>query len=1029
MASNTAPSFIASHTGFTSPDNFPGSFYLHNLTLTADGRLIGAGPNSIVRLNPDGSMQSNVGSGPGPEMGSAGSYVSASGDSFKLMPDNKVVIGGSWNTYPENKPSGYVLYRLNVDGTLDKTFAKGKGWASTNPGDIEDPAGMLQAPDGKFLIVGTSGTGPLLDQPNNFISISRFSARGEVDLTFGEQGSVLIPDDNVYLTSVRMQSDGKILAAGSHKYGRWNESVIYRINPDGSLDSSFGSGGKASFTFDSAVSSVEAFTVQPDGKIVAACWTNPDKYSGIGTVFGVVRLNADGSLDREFGTDGKTSVYPGPQLTPAQQANGDFANGYAESVLVRQDGSIVVAGSLKSWIGGKILSSQFGMVALRPNGEIDSSFGTSGAVTAPPREGETIYGGTVVEMPDGRLLLSGSVELRNSVAIYSFNADGSPDLNFGAAGTASGNAITYKEGHAAIALNAGISVHDNELAATNYLGASLKLERHGGANAADIFEAGGKLSFAGGNVTIGGTVVGTVQGGSGSLRIDFNADANEALVNLVLRNISYRNNSDLAQDASVRIDWIFSDAGPAGSAPLDTKASTEVKLLAGQLPSWIEPLLNSRDPAALREELLSYLGAGQTLNVSYLTDGSATPFSQADQEAIDGLLASIAAVSGIKFGTDSTPGSDKLEIHSSAEIASGKMAYAALTGNGGDLYLGKPAAGTLRSLLPELNQHLLQVLGLDGDSALSTNLSQAHIAALQYLYGPNTAARAGNDTYRLSELLPHMLWDGGGIDTIDGSGLTKDLTLHLEAGHWDYVGSKGAGITSSGQITVNFGSTFENANGGSGNDKLFGTAGDNVLRGGAGNDTITGNGGDDSIDGGGGLDTANFSGKRSAYEVSANAKGFTVSGADGLAALTGVERLHFTDGDKALDIDGKAGQLFRLYQAIFNRKPDEAGLGYWLKAVDNGISMESVALEFTKSAEFAKMYGVNVSNKEMLTKIYDYALHRLPDNDGFAWWLDVLDNKKASLGTVLYGFSESKENYAQVIGSMQHGIDYIAYQG
>lgn len=1029
MSTNTAPSLIASHTGFTSPDNFPGSFFLHNLTLTADGRLIGAGPNSIVRVNPDGTMHSNIGSGPGPEMGSGGKYVSATADSFKLMPDNKVVVGGNWNTYPENTPSGYVLYRLNADGTLDKTFAKGQGWVATNPGDIEDPAGMLQAPDGKFLIIGTSGTGPLFNQPNNFISLSRFTARGEVDLTFGTQGSVLIPDDNVYLTSVRMQSDGKILAAGSHKSGQWNESVIYRINPDGSLDSSFGSGGKATFTFDSPVSAVEAFTVQPDGKIVATCWTSPAKYSAINTKFGVVRLNADGSLDREFGIDGKTVVYPGPEITPAQQANGDFANGYAESVLVRQDGSIVVAGSVKSWIAGKLLTSQFGMVALRPNGEIDSSFGTNGSVTAPPRDGETIYGGTLVEMPDGRLLISGSVELRSSVAIYSFNADGSPDLNFGAAGAASGNAITYKEGHAAVALNAGISVHDNELAAANYQGASLKLERHGGANAADIFEAGGKLSFAGGNVTIGGTVVGTVQGGSGSLRIDFNADASEALVNLVLRSISYRNNADLAQDASARIDWTFSDAGPAGSAPLDAKASTEVKLLAGQLPSWIEPLLNTRDAAALREELHSYLGVGQTLNVSYLTDGNATPFSPADKEAIDGLLASISAVSGIKFGSDSTLGSDKLEIHSSTEIGSGKMAYAALTGNGGDLYLGKPASGTLRTMLPELNQHLLHVLGLDGDSALATNLSQAHIAALQYLYGPNTAVRSGNDTYKLSELLPHMLWDGGGIDTIDGSGLTKDLTLHLEAGHWDYVGSKGAGIGSAGQITVNYGSIFENANGGSGNDRLFGTAGDNVLRGGAGNDTISGNGGDDNIDGGNGFDTVNFSGKRDAYTVNASAKGFTVTGSDGLATLNGVERLHFADGEKALDISGNAGQLFRLYQAIFNRKPDEAGLGYWLKAVDNGASLESVAVEFTKSAEFTKMYGANASNKEMLTKIYEYALHRQPDNDGFAWWLDVLDTKKASLGTVLIGFSESKENYAQVIGSIQHGIDYIAYAG
>jgi hypothetical protein len=75
------------------------------------------------------------------------------------------------------------------------------------------------------------------------------------------------------------------------------------------------------------------------------------------------------------------------------------------------------------------------------------------------------------------------------------------------------------------------------------------------------------------------------------------------------------------------------------------------------------------------------------------------------------------------------------------------------------------------------------------------------------------------------------------------------------------------------------------------------------------------------------------------------------------------------------------------------------------------------------------MYGAAPSNKDLLTKVYEYALHRKPDNDGFLWWLDVMDNQKASLGSVLFGFSESKENYAQVIGSMQNGIDYIPFHG
>ncbi|WP_374586698.1 DUF4214 domain-containing protein, partial [Pseudoduganella sp.] len=1002
MSTNTAPSLIANHTGATG--KIADYLHAHGQTLQPDGRLISLGGGStILRINPDGTLHSAVGTTPDVRFGQDNTYFSVEANGFQLMPDGKVVVGGTYRTSRDTDPSGFVLYRLNADGTVDKTFAKGQGWVSANPGDREEATGMLATPDGKFLVVGTSGSGPVSAPGNNAIAISRFTSKGELDLGFGEQGTAKIQGDNIFLHKTMLQADGKILAVGSRKNGSANEAVIYRINADGSPDTSFGNGGSTIVAFDSPVSQIQALAIQPDGKIVTASVAYGHNTPGITSMYGIARLNADGTLDQEFGNGGKTVVFPGSPPSSAEQAGGTLLGAWVTSVLVRQDGSIIAGGSI---LNSSPASGQYSLLALRANGEVDTSFGTNGFATSDRSAGST-FSHNLVEMRDGRLFISGLGGPASEYAIHSFNANGTRDLTFGAAGTGSSNTVNYKEGHAAIALNSGIILQDQELAVAGYRGASLVLQRHGGPNASDSFDATGRLSFIDGNIVVGGEIIGSVQSGAGSLRLDFNANATQALVNLALRGIAYRNTADLDANATVKIDWIFNDGGAANAAALTAQASTDVRLIAGKAPAWIEQLLDTSDAIALRQDLRAYLGQDPVLNVHYRADGNAAPLTEAERAMVDDLLASIAAHSGLRFGTQA--GSNALEIHSSAELGKGKFAFAELSSNGADIYLGKPGSGTIRSLLPELNMHLMHVLGLGGDSTMSTNLSPLHIAALQYLYGPSTTMRTGDDTYKLDSVRSHMLWDGAGTDTIDGSGLSHDLTLHLEAGHWDYVGSKGISIGQAGQITINYGSKFENANGGSGNDKLFGTTEANVLRGGAGNDFITGNGGDDTIDGGAGLDTVNFAGKRADHSVTATANGFSISSSTSLDSVTGVERLHFADGDKALDIDGKAGQLFRLYQAIFNRKPDEAGLGYWLKAVDNGTTMESVALEFTKSAEFAKMYGVNVSNREMLTKIYDYALHRQPDNDGFAWWLDVLDNKKASLGTVLYGFSESKE--------------------
>ncbi|WP_377704209.1 DUF4214 domain-containing protein [Pseudoduganella sp. UC29_71] len=210
---------------------------------------------------------------------------------------------------------------------------------------------------------------------------------------------------------------------------------------------------------------------------------------------------------------------------------------------------------------------------------------------------------------------------------------------------------------------------------------------------------------------------------------------------------------------------------------------------------------------------------------------------------------------------------------------------------------------------------------------------------------------------------------------------------------------------------------------------LTGTAGSDTLLGNQGRDTLNGLAGNDVIDGGGGIDTANYSGARANFAVNIAASGVTVTdstGAEGVDQLANVERLHFANGDLALDIHGNAGEVYRLYQAAFNRAPDLGGVGFWLKFMDGGMSLATVADFFLDSPEGVALYGSAPSNTELLTRFYANTLHRAPDAEGMAFWTDLLE-RGMTPAQVLTGFSESPENVANVAAAIEHGITYTPY--
>ncbi len=136
-----------------------------------------------------------------------------------------------------------------------------------------------------------------------------------------------------------------------------------------------------------------------------------------------------------------------------------------------------------------------------------------------------------------------------------------------------------------------------------------------------------------------------------------------------------------------------------------------------------------------------------------------------------------------------------------------------------------------------------------------------------------------------------------------------------------------------------------------------------------------------------------------------------------------MERINYEDGILRVDIDGNAGEVYRLYQAAFDRTPDQDGLEYWIDERDGGSTMTQIANNFILSDEFQDLYGDpdTVSNEAFLTLVYQNVLNRTPDQAGYAYWIAELE-RGFGRDALLASFSESDENIANVAPAISNGI-------
>lgn len=226
------------------------------------------------------------------------------------------------------------------------------------------------------------------------------------------------------INTAAIQPDGKIVAAGVSS-GRFG---LVRYNPTGSLDATFGTGGKVTTSFLNTNQGITALVIQPDGKIVVVGLVQADN---VGEMrfnrydFGLARYNADGSLDAAFGTGGKVITDIAPNKADVAMA-----------LALQPDGKIVVAGFNGAPVTPR-MPSDFVIVRYNSNGSLDPAFGTGGIVIT-NLNNEVDFASSLVIQPDGKMVVGGWTYNRNNssydFALARYDSNGNLDNGFGSGG-------------------------------------------------------------------------------------------------------------------------------------------------------------------------------------------------------------------------------------------------------------------------------------------------------------------------------------------------------------------------------------------------------------------------------------------------------------------------------------------------------------------------------------------------------------------------------------------------------------------
>jgi uncharacterized delta-60 repeat protein len=310
--------------------------HLTSVALRPDGKIVvagvtkvtyGSGKNAVARfdlylarLNPNGSFDTTFNGTGSKTLDFPQGSVYAEG--VALQPDGKIVVGA------DSGAAGlhFLAARFNADGGLDHSFGpNGQGYVGRASGGAQamtlDGAGAI--------LLGGGDTDPTTG--GGTAAVVRYTPAGLPDPTFGSDGEALVRVGAPFVEGIGVQSTGRVIASGD--FGSGARAV--RLNADGSVDTTFGTGG---LFYDATMFHPQAVAVQPDDAVLIA-----GKGPSSGSTYGyfVDRLLAGGTADPSFGTDGQAQAYFSG-MTGAQ----------ANALALGPDGKITVTGEVDSSQGG-----------------------------------------------------------------------------------------------------------------------------------------------------------------------------------------------------------------------------------------------------------------------------------------------------------------------------------------------------------------------------------------------------------------------------------------------------------------------------------------------------------------------------------------------------------------------------------------------------------------------------------------------------------------------------------------------------
>jgi uncharacterized delta-60 repeat protein len=349
-------------------------------------------------------------------------------------------------------------------GDLDTSFGSG-GKKTVSFGGTDAARVVLVQPNGRVVAAG--GGAPA----SSFCVVRLRAANGTLDPTFGSGGKRVVDfgGDDESVHGAALQPDGKIVLAGDSRL----QVAVARLKPNGALDTSFDGDGRKILNW-GALGRATAVVVAPNGKILLGGFSGPE-----GGNIQVARLKPNGALDTTFATGGIATI--------------DFGgDDFGEAMARQVDGRILVAG--RSTAAGAVVAR------LRATGALDPDFGDDGRVTLPGGGSA----GAVLVQPDRRIIVAGNASGSAAMTVTRLKPDGTPDMTFGSAGTA---AVDF--GSLADLLGGAVLQPDGRIVIAGYTQATedvavARLNANGSPDA--TFGAGGKATVDFGVATFGNAV-------------------------------------------------------------------------------------------------------------------------------------------------------------------------------------------------------------------------------------------------------------------------------------------------------------------------------------------------------------------------------------------------------------------------------------------------------------------------------------------------------------------------------------------